>query len=1586
MGMWRKFVAVLVSVTLVLGLNPTAAFATTGEGEEGEQKTINYVSIGDSMTNGYCFTGYNQGGSTGDSYDFLEGVGVYGSGAYPLQFEEYLEGQGYEVNHTKLAPSATLAGDLWYVLGGRDLPLDGWGGMFDYVGEKYRSSQYRSDVDYNERCATPELMSYYQNAVKDADLMTLCLGNAEFGAYLMDRLTTALGLMGAKTDPEDIVTLQDALNYSGLDAEQQALVQDAYDYLVGELKGYVSDELWGQYNLSTVCDMLAYATAGFVFNYKGVLDTILEMNPDVEIIQIGLMNTTYGMTVSLDDGSAVPVGDIMDGLFESLNAYIAALPTVMQASGEWDEATFYYTNQPRPLFISQQFAALKNANWTVVDNGRLDGTTVRTRNITAFNETFVDTGLLNGAFKTTLPRININDVQKYEKDDMSFAATNEAKVYSVMVYLALEDALAACSDSLDIPLASLETLTNMNALAEVFGNFTSASGDIRNGLANFFCSTPELQGMVRVYAIFKVGNGMSVHPTPAGHDNIATAVIEAYESGYTAADKTVDNLKAGCEAIADLIAEYYDEALAYGYQYAKDNGYVDQAIEALDQLEDQLYDMAAWVEANGDQMGAELKAALVDEIDAAIASIEELKALLGATDAPAQQAAVAAALSLEEGVQTYSSEQGVAALSCDIESHLANIASLIESASADLGEAALAELKAMGDQACAKLQAMIPVVEQCLAEKLQAAAEYLKDKLGDAYTSFVEAARDAAAEYAPGAAQALYDYLLNNPEQVISFFAEYGPYVVDFFGEHASAIAEIVEYVSANYGEQALEYVFDNAGQILKAMVWVVENYGDEAWELIKVYMSASGADQAVSDLYEQLLGYGDELYNAALMQLKSSLAQLDVQIAASFAGLMDNLEALGAETAEAVLAEVAKAQLKIDAVVAEISDMIACGNVAVDELEAKVAELEAILDELEASLDGADEEVAAAVASEIEKARAYVAELKAAISADLANSMYEATHGEYVITEGSQYVALGDATITGDGSYADQLAAQIEAKASENGVSLGESWFTKLASEGLLAEDFAAFVEENSEAIAAADLISISMGQENLTTFVNKSLLAFESNGSVDFDWSVYVGSDGVAYVEQVLDMIKAELAEEMGAAYADMAASVVEAYAYGYVGFATNYFKVLDQIQSINPDAQVVVVGLNNAFGADTTLDLSLVGVEDEIEIGKYASYVVASTDLQYLAYAMIAGDDDVTFVSAPAAQTSVSGMGKLGILNITSKLEDTAAWMPSAEGQGYVLGQINDAMTFSVEGSSESASIEDAVVAPIADQVYTSKNIEPAVTVELDGARLTEGTDFTVVYFDNVEVGTATALVEGEGSYEGTVEATFEIVHLATAASFTDFVEGEWYLVETDGRGSFTGQRTLFMDYVLANGLMSGYKTNGVLNGLFGPHDNLTRAQAATILYRIANPDSTATDDPAAYAQENTTGLSDVEAGRYYTAAVNWCQENGVITGYKNTDTGEYYAFGSEDNVTREQLATMIYRFCVEYNGVEGAAADLSSFDDAGKISGYAQEAMAFCYANGVMTGRYGMNSIDPLGKSERCEVSKMIAVSTRDLLGL
>lgn len=283
-----------------------------------------------------------------------------------------------------------------------------------------------------------------------------------------------------------------------------------------------------------------------------------------------------------------------------------------------------------------------------------------------------------------------------------------------------------------------------------------------------------------------------------------------------------------------------------------------------------------------------------------------------------------------------------------------------------------------------------------------------------------------------------------------------------------------------------------------------------------------------------------------------------------------------------------------------------------------------------------------------------------------------------------------------------------------------------------------------------------------------------------------------------------------------------------------------------------------------------------------------------------------------------------------------------------------------------------ISGAAIAPVPTQTYTSYRIEPALTVSLDGKNLAKGTDFTVTYDKNIEVGTATVTITGIGLYEGTKSTTFKIEHRDPTTMFSDLDANGWYLEAKPGSGSFAGApSTLYLDYILARGIMSGYAGTT----LFGPDDSVSRAQVAVILYR-------ADQNKTAETTDNKVKPVFVDCGydQYYSRAVQWAYENKIVTGY--TDGSN--RFGPNDPVTREQLATMIHRFAVTYRHTQDASKDLGYYVDAGTVAPYAVAAMRYNVAIGAMGA--GGNRLNPQDGASRVQTAKIVAVVLHDVVGM
>ena len=193
--------------------------------------------------------------------------------------------------------------------------------------------------------------------------------------------------------------------------------------------------------------------------------------------------------------------------------------------------------------------------------------------------------------------------------------------------------------------------------------------------------------------------------------------------------------------------------------------------------------------------------------------------------------------------------------------------------------------------------------------------------------------------------------------------------------------------------------------------------------------------------------------------------------------------------------------------------------------------------------------------------------------------------------------------------------------------------------------------------------------------------------------------------------------------------------------------------------------------------------------------------------------------------------------------------------------------------------------------------------------------------------------------------------------------------------------------WLDYVTEAGLMGGYATNG----WFGPYDNITRGQVAVILYRAACADEPSlvelygsTTDPAAYAEE--CAFEDMEAGQYYTAAVNWAKDAGVLTGDAETS---FATVRPDDSIARQELCLMLARYVndglVPATQLDPAKAE--GIKGMNQIASWAKDGVYWAVNNGVIGGvdnGNGTFSMNPAGKTWRSAAAKMFTVVMRDIL--
>ena len=160
-----------------------------------------------------------------------------------------------------------------------------------------------------------------------------------------------------------------------------------------------------------------------------------------------------------------------------------------------------------------------------------------------------------------------------------------------------------------------------------------------------------------------------------------------------------------------------------------------------------------------------------------------------------------------------------------------------------------------------------------------------------------------------------------------------------------------------------------------------------------------------------------------------------------------------------------------------------------------------------------------------------------------------------------------------------------------------------------------------------------------------------------------------------------------------------------------------------------------------------------------------------------------------------------------------------------------------------------------------------------------------------------------------------------------------------------------------YVYDNGLMNGNNATGTM---FDGHATLTRAMVVTILYRAAG-------SPGSVGYNNFT---DVPNNTWYTQAVTWANQNGVVTGDGNG------TFRPTDAITRQELATILYRYNTTYKGrPTTGSTTLAGYTDQGYVSSWATAGMQWAVGNGIVNGTT-TTTLTPGGNATRYQAATML----------
>ena len=187
--------------------------------------------------------------------------------------------------------------------------------------------------------------------------------------------------------------------------------------------------------------------------------------------------------------------------------------------------------------------------------------------------------------------------------------------------------------------------------------------------------------------------------------------------------------------------------------------------------------------------------------------------------------------------------------------------------------------------------------------------------------------------------------------------------------------------------------------------------------------------------------------------------------------------------------------------------------------------------------------------------------------------------------------------------------------------------------------------------------------------------------------------------------------------------------------------------------------------------------------------------------------------------------------------------------------------------------------------------------------------------------------------------TVSTRIEVEFTDGKLPFTDVHETDWFYND--------------VLFVYEEGLFAGTSDT-----TFSPNAAMTRAMLVTVLYRLEG-------QPAVNGR---SGFSDVQYNGYYEDAVTWAADNGIVNGTSTT------TFSPNANVTREQMAAILYRYAQYKKYNTAASSSLNSFSDHTSVSGYAVASLQWSVAEKLVNGSNG--KLMPTGNASRAQVAAIL----------
>lgn len=426
-------------------------------------------------------------------------------------------------------------------------------------------------------------------------------------------------------------------------------------------------------------------------------------------------------------------------------------------------------------------------------------------------------------------------------------------------------------------------------------------------------------------------------------------------------------------------------------------------------------------------------------------------------------------------------------------------------------------------------------------------------------------------------------------------------------------------------------------------------------------------------------------------------------------------------------------------------------------------------------------------------------------------------------------------------------------------------------------------------------------------------------------------------------------------------------------------NWSSSNEAVATVDTNGKVTAVGEGNATITATAADGSGVSATCTVTVTQSEYSISADTTAldfgsAYTSYTQPAaktvtitndGNQQVT-VTLPTANDFIITAGT-GFTNGSAAIEpDGTATFTVQPKAGLAVGTYSENITI-----SDSGHVTLSIPATFTVRQYSGGSSDPTYSITLPSrvtggelklsrryAEKGESVTITAIPDEGYELDTLT-VTDSKGkeidlTHKGGNEYTFKMPagrveievsfrEIEIELPFTDVPEGAWY---EDAAA-----------YVYEHGLMAGTSAT-----TFAPDATTSRSMIATILWRMAG------SPVVNYAMDYT----DVAQGQWYSEAIRWAASEGIVGGYGNG------LFGTNDPITREQFAAMLYRFAQEqgYDVSIGENTNILSYTDVADLSEYAISAMQWAVGAGIINGTGDGSTLSPQGQATRAQAAVML----------